>query len=389
MKRTITFVIQLVIIIASAMFLIKHQTPMSITLGDYRLSTNSAFFLLFLFIFMATFTVFYKVLESICYAPRDIKKSIDYNAKKKGLESIVNGLFSLSIGNVKQALKDSKIATKKMPKHTMTHFLSAKAYLADGNYDKAKKEYRKVVKSKKYMSLGFNGLIEIANLQNSDEEIYSLSKQAYMVDSKNSYALLNLIDCQIEQNNIANARDNIKKAGKLKAIDKMETKLRLAEISFVDAVHAKEKEDVKGAIKFIEKYYDLDVDYLDLYIELLLANKQARKAKNTVRKEWKKNPYYQIASIWMRLGPDEILKKPAHAKELLKEWSNSHIAFELIAKACIDAQVWGEAKDYLTKAIETEEKVSHFLLMAKVEKLGFKDHERHDFWLKQAEKGAL
>ena len=160
---------------------------------------------------------------------------------------------------------------------------------------------------------------------------------------------------------------------KLKAIDKQQTKARLAEMAYVDAIHLKTQDKNKEAISIIEKYYELDTDYLDLYAELLVENKQLRKAKNVVLREWKKNPYYQTASIWLDLGPKDVTKKVTHMKLLLKDWENSHIAFELIAKTCIDAEIWGEAKDYLNKAIDTEERVSHFLLMAKVERLGFKN----------------
>jgi HemY protein len=387
MKKAIIFIIQIVIVLSAAMFLIRYQLPMTITLNDYELTTNSSFFLLFLFVFMGVFSVFYKILEAICYGPGKIKKKFDYKKKLKGLDAIVNGLFFLSIDNNKKALKEAKKASQKIPKHVMTHFLSAKAYLADGNFEKAKKEYKKVVSEPKHMSLGFNGLIEIANMQNKDEDIYNLAKQAVLIDGKNSYALLNLIDCQIDQNLIEEAQKNIKKASSLNAIDKDQTKLRLAEIAYINAVRLQEQGDIEKALKEIEKYYNLDLDYLDLYVGLLLANKQARKAKNIIKKEWQKNPYNQIASIWMCFAPKDNIKKVSHAKELLKDWANSHIAFELVAKACIDAEIWGEARTYLTKAIETEEKISHFLLMAKVEKLGFKDHGKHEFWLKKAEKG--
>lgn len=389
MKRTISLIIQIAIVIATTMLVIRHQLPIYIEVNGYEISTNTSYFFVFLFIFMATFAVIHKILEMTVSAPKKIKKVIDYKKQLKGLQAVVDGLFHLSIANTKQALKQAKIASNNMPKHVMTHFLSAKAYMADGNYEKAKKEYRLIVKDPKNMSLAFNGLIEIASIEEQEEELYSLAKQAILVDDKNSFALLNLIDCQIGLNLIDEAKENIKKANKLKAIDKIETKLRLAEIAYVDAISFKSHGDIKQALKTITPYYELDVDYLDIYVNLLLENGQPRKAKNAVKKVWKDNPYYQVAAIWMELAPAENIKKVNHAKELLKDWSNSHIAFELVAKACVDAEIWGEAKDYLNKAIETEEKISHYLLMAKVEKIGFKDSERHEFWLTKAEKGAL
>lgn len=389
MKKTVLFIIELALIIALVGVMIEHQLPVSISIDDYVLKTNSSILCLFVFVFVGMFSIVYKIIEGVYFAPSRIKKNLSYSNQKKGLESIINGLLFLSIGNTKPALREAKKAQKKLPKHAMSNFLSAKSYLSDGNFEKAKKEYRKIVSNEDYMSIGFNGLIEIANIEDRDEDVYTLSKQAVLLDSKNSYALLNLIDCQIENNELVEARANIKIAGKIKIIDKMQTKARLAEIAYVDTVRLQEEGDIKAAIKEIEKYADLDVDYLDLYVDLLLVNNQSRKAKNIVKKEWKKNPFHQTASIWIELGPEDVLKKVNHAKELLQDWNNSHIAFELIAKACIDAEIWGEARDYLSKAIETEEKIGHFLLMAKVERLGFKNHEKHEFWIRKAEKGII
>ncbi|MCT4575029.1 MAG: hypothetical protein N4A43_02110 [Alphaproteobacteria bacterium] len=389
MKKTLIFIAQIILVLITVMFLINHQETISITVNDYNLETNTTYFAVYLFIFMATFSIVIKTLEAFVYAPKNIKKKIDYKNKLAGLEAIINGLFALSVENNKLAIKETKIANKKIPNHVMVHFLSAKSFMLEHLYEKAKKEYGKIIKDGKYRSLGFNGLIEIALLETNDDDVYSLSKQAVMLDSKNSYALLNLIDCQIDRNKISEAKDNLKKASKLKGVNKESMKYKLAEIAYVNSIDMQDKNLFEKAIKEISPYYDLDPDYLDLYINLLIANGQVRKAKNAVKKEWKKNPYNNIAHLWAKLSPSEEIKKVAHLKELLKDWKDSHIAFELIAKACIDVEMWGEAKLYLEKAIESEEKLGHYLLMAKVEKIGFKNADKHDFWLSKLERRML
>ena len=134
MKRAILLIIQIAVVVVCAMFLIKYQLPVSITIDDYVLTTTSSFFIVFLFIFMGVFAVFYKILEALCYGPRKIKQKMDHKRTLAGLEAIINGLFFLSNFNNKQALKQAKRAGKKIPKHVMTHFLAAKTYMVDGNF---------------------------------------------------------------------------------------------------------------------------------------------------------------------------------------------------------------------------------------------------------------
>jgi len=385
MRKAIIFIIQLAFIIGVAMLLINYQEPMSISLGEYTLNTSSTFVILFAFVLIGLYTIFYKILEGVAYAPKRIKKHFNVSHHIKGLDAIANGLFYLTTKNNKQAVKESRRASKYLSQHKMTHFLSAKSYFSDGNFKKAKKEYRKIISSDKDVSLGFNGLIEIAVIENKESEIFPLCKQAILMDKKNYFALLTMIDYQLNSEDFDGAKTNIAKAVKAKVMSKEEAKNKLAEISYNDSLNYKAQNKLDKAIKEIAPYISLDLRYLGLYIDLLLDNEQSKKAQNTIMKEWQKNPFYSIALLWSELGPDNVFEKVKHNKKLLKAWPDSHIAFELIAKACVDAEIWGEARDYITKAIETEEKISHLFLMAKVEKHGFKNNNQHEFWLKKAE----
>jgi HemY protein len=118
---------------------------------------------------------------------------------------------------------------------------------------------------------------------------------------------------------------------------------------------------------------------------LLVAAGKLRKANSVLADAWKRNPHPDLASAWRDLVPDEApLTRFSRLQKVLNDRIVVPEAHLVLARAALDAQMWGQARGHLEALLKDRPTRSVFLLLANLER-----EERHDakavaHWTEQA-----
>jgi HemY protein len=104
------------------------------------------------------------------------------------------------------------------------------------------------------------------------------------------------------------------------------------------------------------------------YARLLLEERRARRAIRAVERAWRTAPHPELAQVYGAIHDGEASLDRVKSFERLAAQNptarESHVA---VAEAALDAQLWGEARRHLERAVEGAPTTRLCLLMARLE----------------------
>jgi HemY protein len=142
------------------------------------------------------------------------------------------------------------------------------------------------------------------------------------------------------------------------------------------------------ALVHAEKAHALDPDFAAASLRiaaLLVAAGEERRARRAIEAAWALKPHPQLAELYLKLGAKDDalhrLKQVETLAALAPDHRESHIA---VARAALDAKLWGQARKHLKAALATGVTSGVARLMAELEEAEHRDAAAARGWLARA-----
>ncbi len=393
MFRAVWYLIKIIVLVGLAVFLLVQPGDVVIGWMDYKITVRlgvmavAILTLLFFVSFLSEFAT------RISLWPKNLARARAERRRAKGYRALLQSLSSAAIGDHKNAYYLAHRAQKFLPEDEAGLPLLLQA--RNGGEGKNEEPYRLLLKNADTALLGLQGLTQNAILAGDFEKALLLARQAYQANPKNFTLLKAVYDLEVRNRLWNDALVTLNNAVRHKVITRDVADHDRVAIDLALGDMAKQEGRPLEAGEFYLRAYKLDNDFVPALVRLIqyyLDIGKRHKALSLLEKSWKKQAHPAFLPLWRDLVPEQKQGQP-NVKFRWFQWiaefhPDSDVAQLALARAAIEEQIWGDARDALAKAEKIRQSSEVYELWVRLEE---KTSNRSDVirqWLDRAYKAS-
>jgi HemY protein len=270
----------------------------------------------------------------------------------------------------------------------VTGLLTAQAAQLSGDDDQLRRRYEAMTERKETAFLGHKGLAELALKQGDRVGARDHAAKAFDLQPGAEGLAALLLDLQTEAGAWAEAEQVLRVARRRDALPAAELARRRALIGLGRAEEALAAGNDSQALDWALEARDSDplfVPAISMAAGLYRRLGKGRKAASLLKSAFKAAPHPLLIARWRELGEGESpLERVKRMQELVQANSASPDGHVALAEAALAAQLWGQARTHLQKALEQRPTRAVFELLARVERDERKDETAATAWIVKA-----
>lgn len=354
MGRLVLFCLKLAVVVAVAYWLAQRPGEVSIDWLGYRIETSVGLLLLAVFVLVGGVALSYRLLLFLRRAPSKIGETVDSSRRRRGYRALTHGMVAVAAGEADEASRYAKKADSLLDEPPLTMLLSAQAAQLNGDEKAAKRYFSAMLENEETRFLGLRGLIAQSLRDGDRAAALNYAREAYTMRSETPWVLTSLFDLSERAGDLETAERALKDAEKTRALPAPEAGHKRAVILLEQAIAERRGGNDTAALRAVREAHKIApglVPAAALYAELLIASDKARQAAKVLERIWQIEPHPDLARIYALARPADggvaRLKTLQRLTAQNADHEESHLA---LARAALDAQLWGEARRHLSAA---------------------------------------
>lgn len=321
-------------------------------------------------------------------APGALLEGWGDSRRRRGYRELTQGLAAVAAGDGAEAQKHARKAEQLLAEPALTLLLSAQAAQLTGDRDGARRAFDAMLKDQQMALLGLRGLIGQSLRDGDQMTALGYAERAFALRPQTPWVVHSLFDMQAQAGHWKAAQDTLDAGMRRKVVtaDKGRALKALLEVERSrEAEHAGRASD---ALALAREAFGLAPERIAVtsrLAELQIKAGDAKRAMKTLERGWAVAPHPDLAELYLRAsGESDPLKRVGIVRRLAAgnpDDIESHLA---LAKASLDAGLWGEARRQLETAGGTSPPVRICRLMAEVEERANAGQAKVHEWLAHA-----
>jgi HemY protein len=337
MWRVIWFLGLAVILVAFAWWLFLLPGTVSVSLGSLSIETSTSIAILGLIVLVVLLYAVVRVLAWVFTTHLRVGAWGGRRRRRQGDVAVTRTLVAIAAGEAGSAVREAARARKLLGDTPQTLLLAAEAERLADREDGAAAYYQKLAATKDGALLGLRGLFRQAMTKEDWSSAAEIAKRAEQVHPAGGWL-------RDERAQLAVRTGNWAEALRLSAPGISRAALATAA--------AQAEPDASAALRLAKQAWKEAPTFAPAaiaYAQRLRAMGREVKAFDVVRDAWKANPQPELAAFW--LGPIEDAPTRLREAGRLVAGNPTHPeAYFLLARACLDADLPGEARHQLELA---------------------------------------
>ena len=374
-------------------YFVERPGAVVLDLAGYRIETSFAL-LMAAVILIAVFTAFlYRVWIFLKRAPAQVTGAWQHKRRQQGYQALTRGMVAVSAGEPDEARRQVKRAQVLLEEPPLTMLLAAQAAQLSGDEKAAEKFFRAMSEQPETEFLGVRGLMNQAIKRGGSADVLDLARRAYRLRPTSDWAVTNLFDLQVRNGQWLDAMVTSDEMIRNKLVSAATGRRRKAVFSYQLSQEAEARGEQAEALKKLKKTHELAPGFLPAaraLAEALFAAGRERSAVRVIERAWRENPHPDLVEpYWAGTEAEDTIAR-VKATERLAEIKPGHVENDVaLARACLNAQLWGQARKYLDKLTEADGEVETRVcrMMAQLEEAEHGNMEGVHHWLTRASLG--
>lgn len=397
-RRAVLYFVKLAILVAAAVWLAERPGIVSLDWLGYRIETSVGLLFVAILLLALVATFLFELWRLLWRAPRRFARSRAERRRHKGYRALTQGMVAVAAGDADEAKRQARRAHDYLQEPPLTLLLAAQAAQLNGDETAAQRYFTAMLDRPATRFLGLRGLLTQALRKGDEAEARRLAAQARDERPGTGWALTTLLDLQRREGDWAGAEATLRDATKHKAIEPAAGRRMRAVVLTERArsalapatAQASEREPVTPdeAIGLARQAVALAPDLVParaLLATLLAKAGKRRRATKVVEQGWASTPHPNLAAAYAAIEPTENPVARVRRFEKLAALNPGHRESHLaLAEVALAAQLWGQARSHLDKAMSLESGVAPSArvcrLMARLEE-GEQDESAARRWL--------
>ena len=356
-----------------AVWLAERPGTLTAEWQGWRLDTNVGVVLLYRWIVGAPFALLEGWGES---------------RRQRGYRELTQGLAAVAAGDGVEAQKHARKAEQLLAEPALTLLLSAQAAQLNGDRDGARRAFDAMLKDDQMAFLGLRGLIGQSLRDGDQTKALGYAERAFALRPQTPWVVHSLFDMQAQAGQWKAAQETLDSGIRRKVVTADKGRALKALLLVERSREAERGGSESDAQVLAREAFALAPERIAAttrLAELQIKVGDAKRATKTLERGWAVAPHPDLAELSLTAsGESEPLKRSGVIRRLVTRTADeieSHLA---LAKASLEAGLWGEARRQLETAGGTSPPVRVCRLMAEVEERANADQAKVHEWLARA-----
>ena len=353
-RRILSLILLVAVVGTVTTFLVRQEGVTAIEWLGWRIEIRTSLVIAavlgLIWIVVATDRLF----GFIVHLPERLTGGIRERRRKQGHQALALGLVAASVGDRKEAQRQSKRASHLVGKDMLTDLLSAQVATLEGDNSAAARYFQQLATTRESAFFGHAGLMRLNAETGDDEKALAAGREAFALNPKAPALAKALFVLEAKHGNWKKAIDALLAARRHGTASSAEHDIGAFNMDHALAAlyleHGREEArhgSVKPALKSLDealRYQQGLVPAALLKAELLQQQNRGRKAQAALEGAFLASPHPMLARAIMSLQPDNKPKVLARLTSLSGKAGNPPEAVLAAASVALDIELWGEAR---------------------------------------------
>jgi len=321
----------------------------------YRIDTTVAFLLGAVVLTSFTSALAYRFWLFLRRTPGNMAGAWKAKRRQRGYQALTRGMVAVAAGDAVEAARQVKRADVLLDEPPLTMLVSAQAAQMKGDEAAASKFFTAMVSRPEMEFLGLRGLLNQAIKRGDKVEALSLVRRAHRLQPKSTWVASSMFDLQTRTGQWLDARVTCDDLARVSLIDKDDAKRRKAVLSYQLSLLARDTGDGEAALGHLRDANKLAPRLIPAVADLAgrwVDGGKARKAAKLIEEAWSAAPHPALLEpYWRARNASDALERVRVTEKLVEQQPRHLESLIALARAALDARLWGEARQSLEKAL--------------------------------------
>ncbi len=371
-----------------AVWLAERPGTLTAEWQGWRLDTNVGVVLIAIVALVLVGIAAWLLYRWIVGAPFALLEGWGESRRQRGYRELTQGLAAVAAGDGVEAQKHARKAEQLLAEPALTLLLSAQAAQLTGDRDGARRAFDAMLKDDQMAFLGLRGLIGQSLRDGDQTKALGYAERAFALRPQTPWVVHSLFDMQAQAGQWKAAQETLDQGIRRKVVAADKGRALKALLLVERSREAERDGSESDAQALAREAFALAPERIAAtgrLAELQIRSGDAKRASKTLERGWAVAPHPDLAELYLKAsGESEPLKRIGVIRRLVTRNADdieSHLA---LAKASLDAGLWGEARRQLETAGGTSPPVRVCRLMAEVEERANADQAKVHDWLARA-----
>ena len=371
-----------------AVWLAERPGTLTAEWQGWRLDTNVGVVLIAIVVLILVGIAAWLLYRWIVGAPFALLEGWGESSRQRGYRELTQGLAAVAAGDGVEAQKHARKAEQLLAEPALTLLLSAQAAQLNGDRDGARRAFDAMLKDDQMAFLGLRGLIGQSLRDGDQTKALGYAERAFALRPQTPWVVHSLFDMQAQAGQWKAAQETLDSGIRRKVVTADKGRALKALLLVERSREAERAGSESDAQVLAREAFALAPERIAAttrLAELQIKAGDAKRATKTLERGWAVAPHPDLAELYLKAsGESEPLKRIGVIRRLVTRNADdieSHLA---LAKASLEAGLWGEARRQLETAGGTSPPVRVCRLMAEVEERANADQAKVHEWLARA-----
>lgn len=391
-RYTILLILSLSAVVVISIWFSDRPGQVSIEWQGWLIQLSTGKFVLGFIICVTILVALLSIIRLIIGVPDKLRRKRRSSRRARGYLALTRGMVAVAAGDPNEADRQARRADLFLNDPPLTMLLSAQAAQLNGDEAAAERYFKSMLDKPETAFLGVRGLLIQAQKLKDKTAVIKYVEQAYRLRPNTPWVLTSMFDLQVSERNWPTALTTLEQMIKHKTLSVDDARKRRAIVLLGCSEGADGNGDLPAALRFANKSVSIDPHFLPAVLrstDLLVRMGKSGKASRLINKIWKISPHPDLARVYGEIDePKGTLKKVKRLQKLLEINSSSVESHLAVAKAALQAELWGEARTHLEAAIEINPTVRVYRQLADLEERSGGGIDAASSWLISAASAA-
>jgi len=357
MFRFIRFIIEIAIVAGIVLWFLEYPGTVEIHWQGHIIKLTVAVAAFMLASLITAILLFHMLYRKIVNFPIRWRESRKVKQMTHALDLILDNFEAHAAKNVKKTLNTVSALEKLFPDHQLVQKIKAKSLLAEGHDRKALRIFDKLSHNPQTKFLGLKYLVEYHVANKNEEQVLLTLREIFETCPHQTEFHRLLLRYEVKGKSWDRALAVVVAMMKHREVLPAEYRRLKGTLLFFMGKELYEKANNLKSLAKVEEAYELRPGFTP--IALFLAHSYAdhqeiNRAKKIIERSWRTCPHPALADFYKSLSPSEMTPT-----QWVSTLSNLHglnpedpMGHYLMAKACFEAELWGQVKIHLEKALK-------------------------------------
>jgi HemY protein len=356
--RRLAAVIALVVLAVVGATIANYPGTVDITWQGWEIGTSVGVLVAALAVVALALWLALSLAAGVLHLPRRFRRNRRERRRRLGELALTRGLIAIAAGDADAAQRQTQRAERLLGATPLVLMLAAQSAQLDGDEDAARLRYNALLDDKDAAFIGLRGLISQALRDNDSAAALRLAERARTLRPNSGWAFATLLALHTRAGHWTEARDTLTAAARRHMMPAARADHHRGVILYELSRIAERDGERPRAVSLAASAQGLVPDIAAVaarHARLLMAQDRRRAARRVVEQAWRSSAHPDLAGIWSELGGAvPALALVTWFERLAAQNPGSIESAVALAEAALAAQLWGEARRHLDRAIAAE-----------------------------------